>query len=167
MIAYAAMAIDYDGMSQVLDTLEIGRELMRERLVTQTQGGKVLVEKFKVMGRQVENKLYKSGEASRLIERLNDFFEMQVYGRYMADEGTIGGTKIEKAKAANVANFTTAIGSLALSALSGISNVMTGSVMTRTEAISGEFFNMKHLILADKTYSVEMPFFLSQLGSRI
>ena len=40
--------------------------------------------------------------------RLNDFFEMQVYSRYM-DEGTFGKTNIDKAKVANFVNRMTSI----------------------------------------------------------
>nr|DAG94161.1 MAG TPA: hypothetical protein [Crassvirales sp.] len=167
LTAYAAMANDFDEMNKVIDVLEVGRDILRERQITQTSGGKPMVEKFKAVGRKVESKLTKTGDKSRFMERLNDFFEMQVYGRYMADEGTFGKTNIDKGKVANFVNRMTSMNNLALNILSGISNVATGKVMMRIESFSGEFFSEKDTLKADKTYGKELPTFLAQLGDRV
>lgn len=167
LTAYAAMANDFDEMSKVIDVLEVGRDLLREREVTQTRAGKPLVEKFKAVGRKVESKLTKTGDKSRFMERLNDFFEMQVYGRYMADEGTFGKTNIDKGKVANFVNRMTSMNNLALNILSGISNVATGKVMMRIESMAGEFFNEKNTLKADRVYGQELPKFLAELGNRV
>ena len=167
LTAYAAMANDFDEMNKVIDVLELGRDLLRERQITQTQGGKPLVEKFKAVGRKVEGKLTKEGEATRFIQRLNDFFEMQVYGRYMADEGTFGKTNIDKGKVANFVNRVTSMNNLALNVLSGISNVATGTVMMRIESFVGEFYNEKNTITADRVYGQSLPEYLAEIGSRV
>ena len=167
LTAYAAMANDFDEMNKVIDVLEVGRDLLREREVTQTRAGKPLVEKFKAVGRKVESKLTKTGDKSRFMERLNDFFEMQVYGRYMADEGTFGKTNIDKGKVANFVNRMTSMNNLALNILSGISNVATGKVMMRIESMAGEFFNEKNTLKADRVYGQELPKFLAELGNRV
>jgi hypothetical protein len=167
LTAYAAMANDFDEMNKVIDVLELGRDLLRERQVIQTQGGKPLVEKFKAVGRKVESKLTKEGEATRFVQRLNDFFEMQVYGRYMADEGTFGKTNIDKGKVANFVNRVTSMNNLALNVLSGISNIATGKVMMRIESFAGEFFNEKNTITADRIYSQSLPAYLAEIGNRV
>ena len=167
LTAYAAMANDFDEMNKVIDVLELGRDLLRERQIIQTQGGKPLVEKFKAVGRKVEGKLTKEGEATRFVQRLNDFFEMQVYGRYMADEGTFGKTNIDKGKVANFVNRVTSMNNLALNVLSGISNVATGTVMMRIESFAGEFFNEKNTITADRIYGQSLPEYLAEIGSRV
>ena len=167
LTAYAAMANDFDEMNKVIDVLELGRDLLRKRQITQTQGGKPLVEKFKAVGRKVEGKLTKEGEATRFVQRLNDFFEMQVYGRYMADEGTFGKTNIDKGKVANFVNRVTSMNNLALNVLSGISNVATGTVMMRIESFAGEFFNEKNTITADRVYGQYLPEYLAEIGSRV
>lgn len=167
MTAYAAMANDFDEMNKVIDVLELGRDLLRERQITQTQGGKPLVEKFKAVGRKVESKLTKEGEATRFVQRLNDFFEMQVYGRYMADEGTFGKTNIDKGKVANFVNRVTSMNNLALNVLSGISNIATGKVMMRIESFAGEFFNEKNTIVADRVYGQALPAYLAEIGNRV
>lgn len=167
LTAYAAMANDFDEMNKVIDVLELGRDLLRERQVIQTQGGKPLVEKFKAVGRKVESKLTKEGEATRFAQRLNDFFEMQVYGRYMADEGTFGKTNIDKGKVANFVNRVTSMNNLALNVLSGISNIATGKVMMRIESFAGEFFNEKNTITADRIYGQSLPAYLAEIGNRV
>lgn len=167
LTAYAAMANDFDEMNKVIDVLELGRDLLRERQVIQTQGGKPLVEKFKAVGRKVESKLTKEGEATRFVQRLNDFFEMQVYGRYMADEGTFGKTNIDKGKVANFVNRVTSMNNLALNVLSGISNLATGKVMMRIESFAGEFFNEKNTITADRVYGQSLPAYLAEIGNRV
>lgn len=167
LTAYAAMANDFDEMNKVIDVLELGRDLLRERQVIQTQGGKPLVEKFKAIGREIESKLTKEGEATRFIQRLNNFFEMQVYGRYMADEGTFGKTNIDKGKVANFINRVTSMNNLALNILSGISNIATGKVMMRIESFAGEFFNEKNTIAADRVYGQSLPAYLAEIGNRV
>lgn len=167
LTAYAAMANDFDEMNKVIDVLELGRDLLRERQVIQTQGGKPLIEKFKAVGRKVESKLTKEGEATRFVQRLNDFFEMQVYGRYMADEGTFGKTNIDKGKVANFVNRVTSMNNLALNVLSGISNIATGKVMMRIESFAGEFFNEKNTITADRIYGQSLPAYLAEIGNRV
>lgn len=167
LTAYAAMANDFDEMNKVIDVLELGRDLLRERQVIQTQGGKPLVEKFKAVDRKVESKLTKEGEATRFVQRLNDFFEMQVYGRYMADEGTFGKTNIDKGKVANFVNRVTSMNNLALNVLSGISNIATGKVMMRIESFAGEFFNEKNTITADRIYGQSLPAYLAEIGNRV
>ena len=167
LTAYAAMANDFDEMNKVIDVLELGRDLLRERQITQTQGDKQLVEKFKTVGRKVESKLTKEGEATRFVQRLNDFFEMQVYSRYMADEGTFGKTNIDKGKVANFVNRVTSMNNLALNVLSGISNVATGKVMMRIESFAGEFFNEKNTITADRIYGQSLPEYLAEIGNRV
>lgn len=168
LTAYAAMANDFNEMNKVIDVLELSRDMLRDNLeIGKTRGGKPLVERFKAIGRTVESRVVKSKDDRRIIQRLNDFFEMQVYGRYMADEGTFGNTKIDKGKVANFVNRMTSLNTLALNVLSGISNVATGKVMMRIESLSQEFFTEKNTIIADREYGKAMPAFLAELGNRV
>lgn len=167
LTAYASMAFDFNEMNKVIDVLEVGRDLMRERKVTQTEGGKPLVEKFKAVGRKVESVLTRKGDKTRIMERLDDFFSMQVYGKYMKDEGTLGKTGISAGKAVNLVNFATSLANMAVNLLSGISNVATGKVMMRIESVAGEFFTEKDVLKADRIYGKELPSFLSEYGNRV
>lgn len=144
MTAYAAMVNDYNAMNKVINILELSRDMVRDAAGT---GGMM--------------------KAQNLIKRINDFFEMQVYGRYIKDEGTIGDSKIEVAKVTNKLNAYTAISKMAFSLLSGISNVATGNVQMWIEGAAKQFFRPKDIFVADKTYSKHMPALLGELGSRV
>lgn len=167
LTAYAAMANDFNEMSKVINVLELGRDMLKEREVIQTRGDKPLVERFKSVGRKVESTLTRSGDETRFMQRLNDFFEMQVYGRYMADEGTFGNTKIDRGKVANFVNRMTSLNTLAVNILSGISNVATGKIMMRIESFSGEFFSESNTLRADRNYGKELPAYLAEIGNRV
>lgn len=167
LTAYAAMANDFNEMNKVIDVLELGRDMLKEREIIQTRGGKPLVEKFKSVGRKVESTLTKSGDETKFMQRLNDFFEMQVYGRYMADDGTLGNTKIDKGKVANFVNRVTSLNMLGLNLLSGISNVTTGKIMMRIESFAGEFYNESNTLHADRNYGKALPEYLAEIGNRV
>lgn len=167
LTAYAAMANDFNEMNKIIDVLELGRDILREREIVQTRGGKPLTEKFKSVGRKVESTLTRSGDETRFMQRLNDFFEMQVYGRYMADEGTFGKTNIDKGKVANFINRMTSLNMLGLNLLSGISNVTTGKIMMRIESFAGEFYNESNTLMADRNYGKALPEYLAEIGNRV
>ena len=167
MIAYAAMANDFKEMNGIIDALELGRDLLRERKIKQISGNNPIKEKFEEFGVKVERALTKSGDETRFMQRLNDFFSMQIYGRYMKDEGTIGNTDIDTGKFANQINHLTALNALALNVLSGISNVATGSVMMNIEAVAGEFFRPGDVAKADAIYGTALPEYLGEVGNRV
>jgi len=47
----------------------------------------------------------------------------------------------------------TSLNNLALNALAGTSNMATGNVMMMIEAVSGQYYNIKDLAKANKTYT--------------
>ena len=167
LLAYAAMANDYHQMGKVINVLELGRDIVRQQKVLQTSGNRILKEGFKGFGREIEQELTIPGESSKRMQRLNYYFDMQVYGRYIADEGTIGNSKYDKAKVIDKINELTALNTYALNLLSGISNVETGKVMMRIESIGARFFSESNTLKADKIYGENMPGFLAQLGDRV
>lgn len=165
LIAYAAMANDYHQMNKIIDALELSRDMLRERKIIQKAGNKNLMESFEIMGRKVGGLLTKQGSGTNTIKRLDDFFEMQVYQRYMKDEGSWG--KIDKGKAANFVNKMTALNTYALNILSGISNVATGNVMMHIEGVAAQFFNEGDIFKADKIYAKELTSYLGEISNRV
>ena len=170
LTAYAAMANDYKEMNKIIDALELARTLVNDTesyRIQATRSNKPLIERFSIMGHKVENAVTKERGERRIAERLNDFFTMQVYQRYMADEGTVGDSKIDKAKAINALNRLTSLNVMGLNILSGISNVLTGKVMMRIESFAGEFFNESNTLRADRVYGQALPAYLAEIGSRV
>lgn len=166
MIAYVAMGNEYKELSNIVDIMEIGRILMKERNVTQTQGGKVLKEKFSSAGHKIEKTLTKKGNETMSGDAFEDLLDMQMYQRYMKDEGTFGKSNVDVAKTANNINKLTSLNSLALNLLAGISNVTTGAAMMLTEGMSKEYFSLSDILKADRIYIKELPTLLGEIGSR-
>lgn len=165
LLLYAQMCNNYAQMNEVLSTLELVRDRMRERNVQQREGTKALHSIVRALGLVKADLPYtKKGEATHIVQKMNDWFSSQVYGKYMKDEGEILG--IDTGKLANNINAVTAINTFALNILSGISNVMTGSAMMRIERASGQFFNARDVTKADLIFSKEMPKYLSEVGAR-
>lgn len=164
--AYASMALDYHYMGEILDELELGRDVLQEREIIQRRGGQPVMEKIRVAGREVEDYLSKKGKGrTHFSQRLDDFFEMQVYGRYMQDEGSVLGVSL--AKLANNLNRYTSVYNLGLNLLAGVSNVATGTVMMNIEAFTGEFFTAKDTLIADKNYGKLIGEHLANIGQRV
>lgn len=164
--AYASMALDYNYMGEILDEIEIGRDVLYEREIQQTKGGNPVMESFRSAGREVVNKLTKRGRGvTNFTGRLDDYFQMQVYGKYMNDEGDVLGVSL--AKLANNINRYTSANNLGLNLLAGISNVATGSVMMNVESFTGEFFGAKDTATADRKYMKLLPEHLAGIGNRV
>lgn len=164
LIAYASMAYDYSEMNKIIHALELGRDLMREREVEQTQGKKTLKEKISRYGISTENTLTKKGNATSFMNRLDDFFTMQIYQGFIKDEGNIG--KVSVAKAANTVNHLSVLTSLVGNILNDISNISNSSVQILIEAAGGEFFSVKDLKNADAIYYQNVLTVLSELNKR-
>lgn len=167
MIAYASMVNDFNRMNEVLDALEVGRLVLAERKVANLEGDKRRVEKFNVLGAEVKNLLTKKGSSSFFMDKLNSFMEMQVYGRYMKDSGTIGESKIDTNKAVALLMKMTSYSTTALSVLTGTANMLQNFATSNIEAASGRFFNHTELAYADKEYGTHLPAYLAEIGNRI
>ncbi len=70
MIAYMAMVNDFNRMNEVIDTLEVGRLVLAERRVNQTEGNKTKTEHFNVLGRQIHNVLTKKGDSTYFMTEI-------------------------------------------------------------------------------------------------
>ena len=170
MALYADMAYNYDAMNKIIDIMEVGKDIMSNRQIDETIGGKSVKEVINREGRKIENRIFKKKGSSRFEDRLKDFYESQIYGKTQKEQGSFKlpfiDSQISVAKAANNLNQLTALNTYALNILSGVSNVTMGKVMTRIESISGQFFNMKDIAWADKTYAAQIPSVLGQIGAR-
>lgn len=165
MVLYAQMCNNYQQMHNAIGTLEFVRDKMRHRKVQIREGEKKLKTVFNALGMTVESDYTKEGEATKIVQRMNDWFSSQVYGKYMKDEGQILG--MEKGKIADNINSITSLNTFACNILSGISNVMTGSAMMRIEGISGQFFNMRNTTNADFIFTKELMGYLADVGSPV
>lgn len=166
LTAYAAMAYDFNEMSKVVDILELSRDMLELYQVQQNKGNKPLIFTTEVEGNKVEQPIVKIGNDTNIKKRVDKLYEMQVYSKYLKDEGNFGNTNISKAKTADALNMITAINNLAFNLLSDISNVATGNVMMRIESASQQFFTQADTRKADVIYAGAMKDFMGDIGSR-
>lgn len=170
MALYADMAVSYEEMDNVLDIMEVGRDIMRDRKIQETKGGKGLVENIKAYGRTITSKVYKPQGTSNFIDRINEFYSAQIYGVTQKEEGGVKIPLTEKtlsyAKLSNNLNQLTAMNTYAFNLLGGVANVLTGKAMIRIETIAGEYFGYKESTKADLIYSQWLPEVISDMGRR-
>ena len=169
LMAYAYMANNYQQIDKILDPLEIGRTLVTNpdvRNVRKTRGGNVLLEKIEALNSQTVNKIFIS--KSNIEDKLNDFFECQVYGRYLKDQGTFDvlGNKVNVNKLTSWILKGSAMAQLGFNWLANMANLTTGVGMQNIEAASGEWFNAKELASADWEYGKLLVGYTKELASR-
>ena len=166
LMSYAYSSNNYKQLNKIVDQLEIGRTLIKENLeVQQTRGANKVVEKFKVLGNTVNKNIIIQN--SNIAEKLNDFLECQVYGRYLKDHGTLFNTNINTNKVVSEILRRSSLANLGFNWLANLANIATGKAMQRIEAASGEFFNYKELIQADKIFAQEMMNYTTDIGKRV
>lgn len=167
LMSYAYMANQYEQMDNIIDPLEVGRALVtEERKVRKTRGGNPLIEKFSALDVDVANKIFTS--RSNIEDKLNDFFESQVYGKYLKDEGTFDvlGKKVNVNKLTSVILKGSSLAQLGFNWLANLANVATGLGMQNIEAAAGQFFGPKELAKADAAYAKALGPMMAELGSR-
>lgn len=136
--AYAGMANSYAAMSQIVDTLEVGKEALNRRTV----------EGINPESNRLQNK-------SRAYNRYLKFLDKQVYG--------IGVPRIKigrKIVLNKIFGFLTGFASkyfLGGNVVGGIVNVGTGFNEIFKEALSGEHFSLKDLAKANRDYFKSFP----------
>ena len=171
LIAYAYMAHTYDKIDEVVDILEIGRNLMldNERKVQETKGGVPLKEVLRFGDKMLESVGIKTAGQSNILSKLNDFFESNIYQKYIKDEGTfkLFGKEFNIAKVVNLVNHYSSVIQLSFNGLAQAANVSNGVAMTNIEAAAQEFFKASDLAKADGIYAKEIVSYLAEITNPV
>ena len=164
LAAYTYMTNTYREMDKITDALTIGREAVKQKKLLKTNGGKVMEEQRNIDGKITKKPIYVNDTDNKLIQRLDDFLESQVYGRYIKDEGNVAG--LDVAKTVSVFQKWTSLAYLGVNWLAGAANVGTAIGMQNIEAAAGQYFSAKSLLSADKEYASLLPAFMGEIASR-
>ena len=164
MIVYADMANKYQKTSEVINMLELSRDMLGNRRVTKTVDKRTLVERINIFGKKFQETYTVPGWESNIYDRYNAFMEMQVYQKTSKSSGHVG--KLSINKFGGMLMFLTSIKALGFNLLQGTANVMTGLVMGNIEVAGGMHFNVRDLLAADKNYFKSLPKFLGNIGNR-
>ena len=148
MLAYSGMANQFAALSQIVDTLEVGKEVLSER---------------KVEGLKSEKSRDKTSAA---FTRYTKFLDKQVYGISAKKIYLPKGVLVDK-----IAGFFTGLASkiyLGGNVAGGIVNVGTGSIEIFKEAFSGEYFTQKNWLAANAEYfKYVAPHMLGNVGKEV
>jgi hypothetical protein len=165
MLLFSSMVRDYAEMNEIVDLLEITRDVVNVREIIHTDSkGNPVVESIKTAaGKLIRPLVLPQGE-SNISNMLSDFMDMIVYGELEKEE-KIKGTNIDMSKIVDLVTRYAALNMLSLNVFSGFQNVITGTAMERIDAIAGEFVGVKSLKYADVTYAKETPDMMGAIGS--
>lgn len=166
LLAYGDACLEYNAMNDIVDQLELGREVLKKRKIKKTRGGAQLIERRNTgSGQRTPFEVNLETEQSNFYELLNNFLESKIYNRYLKDAGETMGQDTQKL-VGNLRHLS-AVVQLGFNAAAGISNILNGIGMQNIEAASGEFFNARELAAADKEYSKAVMHYIPDIGSRV
>lgn len=151
LTAYSAMAHNVRYTNELVSALEICKDAIAENI--------------KIVKKSDPVEAAASGTDSRLYKRLEDFMEMQVYERYLKDEGSVGVFNV--AKTSNTLIRMTALNQYAMNIISSIANVTVGNIAQKIESFAKQFYNESDTIWADATYSKNILGYMDNIGKRI
>ena len=154
IMAYAAMAINFNEMSKIIDVLELTRDVLNDRDVQQLSGNNKLMDTFKVLNQTFTEAYTKKAGESNSGRKLNSYYAAQIYGKRKVNEGTvkIGDLEIGVTEAVDAVKEYTSLLGLGLNTFGAISNVLQGKIQIFIESVGGEFYTMKNAANAEINY---------------
>lgn len=168
LLAYSAMAVNYEKMDEVIDILEVGRDYIKnDRTVRIEENGNPMMTAYQEFGKKYKSFVEKSGVNSSIAGRLNDYMDAVVYEERKANEGNIYGTDLDFAKTLDTIKDYSGLIGLGLNLFSTVSNIMVGKLQQWIEAAGGEYFNVKDYAKAVGQYTAMLPEHLAEISSPV
>ena len=171
MVAYSAMAINYDKMSKIINILELVRDQINKedgRRVNETRGNKSMTSAFTVAGDKFRRIVTKSGNKSAIADRYDAFMESVAYEqRKKVETFEIADVNLDLGKILDTIRDYSGLLGLGLNVFSAFSNLTVGKVQQWIEAAGGEHFKLKHYAKAIKQYGELIGGCVAEMGSPI
>lgn len=169
LIAYADMAYNYHGMSEIVDALEVGKAVMldpnTQRKIGIRRKGKPLMEILRRGTEDTAEAATIDAVTSNFGQALENMLDSKVYEKYNKSDSEVMGVDANK-----VTSLTLKIGAsiqLGFNIMANIANLVSGIGMTNIEAFTGEYFRPKTLSRADKIYLSNLKGMAGDIGSRV
>lgn len=169
LIAYAYMANNYKELDDIVDALETGKSILKERKVSETRGAKKVKEVFSWGNLNVSFDVQLEWDKTNIAQKLDRFFNSQIYGRYLEDQGVwhIMGKDVNIQKLTNVLLGASSHIQLGFNWLANTANVANGIAMTNIEAAAGRYFKPSQLLQADKIYTSLLKDYVLELSNPV
>lgn len=160
---YAVMAINYAGMHEVVDIMEITKDIAKIRKFKRVSNKKSLVDKFTFKGKEFETDAEGQSAMTNIVARLDEVIETQVYGI-----SRVEGTKflgMDTNKALDTLIKYTSWSMLGYNTFTGINNVIVGKVQAFVEGSGQNSFTWKEWLEGDAYYATQIPKMMSEIGT--
>lgn len=170
LIAYSAMAVNYQKMEEIINLLELMQTHVNQRDVRALDSNKPLLSRTVVFDRVYKRYVVKTGAETNIGDRFNHYMESVVYEKRTIDVGNIElykGVSVNVTKVLEVLKDYTGILGLGLNIFSAISNLAVGKIQQWIEAWGGEWFDVKDYAKAIGQYTELMPGCFAEMGSPI
>lgn len=170
LLAYSAMAVNYEKMNEVVDVIEVAREYQHnERDIREIKGGKSTMSKFTVFDRVYRSYVERAGRGSNIAERLDDYIDSVVYEerKLPGDTLEVLGVNLDTAKIADAIKDYTGLLGLGFNLLSSVSNIAVGKLQQWIEAAGGEYFNVKDYAKAIRQYGSLIRGCITEMASPV
>ena len=169
IVAYSAMAVNYEKMNEVVDILEVGRNYIKERAVLEKEGSHSVMSRFTALGKVYKGFVERAGNGTNIAGRMNDYMSSVVYEERKNDEGSFEllGVNVDTAKTLDAIKDYTGLLGLGFNIFSTISNIAVGKLQQWIEAAGGEYFTFKDYTKAVGQYAALMPGCLAEMNSPV
>ena len=169
MVAYSAMAVNYEKMNEVVDILEVGRSYVKERAVLENEGNSPIMSRFNALGKVYKAYVERAGSGTNIAGRLDDYMDSVVYEERKNDEGSFEILRInlDTTKTLDAIKDYTGLIMLGFNIFSTLSNIGMGKLQQWIEAAGGEYFTFKDYAKAVTQYSALMPGCLAEMASPV
>ena len=169
MVAYSAMAVNYEKMNEIVDIIEVARDYTAHERELRDTSGKSPYSMFQAFGTVFQGFVVKAGNGSNSAGRLEDYINSVVYEQHK-DKGSVKeifGVNLDTAKTLDAIKDYTGLLMLGLNAFSTISNITVGKIQQWIEAFGGEDFNVKDYALAIQQYTSNIWECMAEMASPI
>ena len=135
MLAYASMALHFDGMSQISDVMELAKDFNETRKLKNTSKNLRLVEKYRRNGRTYKRTFEQSMEGSNSSKLLESMIRRRVYSVDTQMKGDVG--KVSKYKVLRSILGVNSLLGLGWSLLTSTGAFLSGAVQIIIEGLAG------------------------------
>jgi hypothetical protein len=169
IVAYSAMAVNYEKMNEVIDIPEAGRSYIKERAVLEKEGSLSVMSRFSVLGKAYKTYVERAGSETNIAGRIDDYMSSVVYEERKVNEGSLEilGVNIHTAKTLDAIKDYTGLLGLGFNVFSTISNIAVGKLQQWIEAAGGEYFTFKDYTKAVGQYTALMPGCFAEMNSPV
>ena len=163
MLAFASMEVNHETLAERINTLELAKDFLLERPITQSEADRALVQASVISGTRYVSPAVRKTKETLAGGWLQDIFDAKVYGQRQRVEGNFLG--INTAKATNALTGYTSVTGLTMNVPGAIANALVGKVQMIIEAGGGEFFGFKDADKASRDYWKMLPPLLGEVMS--